>query len=120
MSALSDLGNPRNKVALKQGRSLMDWIRLTNSGADLTGTGGKLKDVSLQELSRHNKRNDAWLAIRGPLFSLFSHHQIVMYTHFCLLLRLLFIRIGVQCDGLFRIPPGRRGRIVARNWNRRN
>ncbi|XP_037073112.1 cytochrome b5 reductase 4-like [Pollicipes pollicipes] len=30
-------GNPRNKVALAPGRSLMDWIRLTNSGADLTG-----------------------------------------------------------------------------------
>ena len=67
MSAVSDAGNPRNKVALKQGRSLMDWIRLTNSGVDLTGTGGKLRDVSLEELSRHNKRHDAWLAIRGSL-----------------------------------------------------
>lgn len=59
-------GNPRNKVALKPGRSLMDWIRLTNSGADLSGTaGGGARDVSVEELSRHSAKNDAWLAIRG-------------------------------------------------------
>jgi len=77
MSAVSDAGNPRNKVALKQGRSLMDWIRLTNSNVDLTGTGGKLKDVSLQELSRHNKRHDAWLAIRGTFICSY------VYIAFC-------------------------------------
>jgi len=53
----------------------MDWIRLTNSGADLTGTGGKLKDVSLQELSRHNKRNDAWLAIRGLVYNVTDYFE---------------------------------------------
>ena len=57
-------GNPRNKTALKPGRSLMDWIRLTNSSTDLTGGGG-LRDVTAEELARHNSREDAWLAIRG-------------------------------------------------------
>ena len=58
-------GNPRNKVALKPGRSLMDWIKLTNSSADLSGTGNRLRDISPEELSRHNKQDDAWIAIRG-------------------------------------------------------
>lgn len=61
-------GNPRNKVALKPGRSLMDWIRLTNGPTDLSGVGGSsgsLRDVTLEELSRHNTKEDAWLAIRG-------------------------------------------------------
>ena len=39
------LGNPRNKVALRKGFSLMDWIRLSNSGKDLAGMGGKIKQV---------------------------------------------------------------------------
>ena len=33
----SATGNPRNKVALAKGFSLMDWIRLSKSGKDLTG-----------------------------------------------------------------------------------
>lgn len=60
-------GNPRNKTALKPGRSLMDWIRLTNSGADLSGVGNRPRDVTPEELAEHNKRNDAWMAIRGAL-----------------------------------------------------
>lgn len=59
------IGNPRNKVALKPGHSLMDWIRLGNSGKDLTGVGGAFLNVSKAELEQHNKRNDAWLSIRG-------------------------------------------------------
>ncbi|KAG5677056.1 hypothetical protein PVAND_006840 [Polypedilum vanderplanki] len=62
-------GNPRNKVALKQGFSLVGWIRLVNSGEDLTGTNGKRFSVSLQELSKHNKQNDCWMAIRGKVYN---------------------------------------------------
>ena len=43
----------------------MDWIRLTKSGKDLTGTGGKILKVTKKELARHNKRKDAWMAING-------------------------------------------------------
>jgi len=46
----------------------MDWIRLGNSGVDLTGVGGVPQIITLRELANHNKRNDAWIAIRG-LFS---------------------------------------------------
>jgi cytochrome-b5 reductase len=43
----------------------MDWIRLTQSGADLAGTGGQFLQVTLDELKMHNKRKDAWLVING-------------------------------------------------------
>lgn len=61
-------GNPRNKVALKPGRSLMDWIRLGNTGRDLTGVGGpgvRRSGVSMSELASHNTEQDAWIAVRG-------------------------------------------------------
>ncbi|XP_076653578.1 cytochrome b5 reductase 4 isoform X2 [Halictus rubicundus] len=68
-SSGSATGNPRNKTALAPGHSLMDWIRLTNSGDDLTGVGGVAQVVSLSELANHNKQNDAWIAIRGIVFN---------------------------------------------------
>ena len=43
----------------------MDWIRLGHSGKDLTGVGGKKMMVSREELSKHNKQDDAWMAFRG-------------------------------------------------------
>lgn len=49
----------------------MDWIRLGNSGVDLTGVGGVPRVVTLSELATHNKQNDAWIAIRGRFF--FKH-----------------------------------------------
>ncbi|XP_056016450.1 cytochrome b5 reductase 4-like isoform X3 [Ostrea edulis] len=60
----------RNKVALKQGRSLMDWIRLGRSGEDLTGVGGKMLEVDAEELAKHNHRNDAWIALRGKVYNI--------------------------------------------------
>lgn len=65
----SATGNPRNKCALKPGYSLMNWIRLCNSGADLSGTGGRTVPVSREELALHNKVDDAWMAIRGRVFN---------------------------------------------------
>ncbi|XP_017050996.1 cytochrome b5 reductase 4 [Drosophila ficusphila] len=65
----SATGNPRNKCALKPGYSLMSWIRLCNSGADLSGTGGRVVPVSRTELALHNKIGDAWMAIRGCVFN---------------------------------------------------
>ena len=66
-AAGSATGNPRNKVALKPGRSLMDWIRLGNSGQDLTGVKGQRLQVTMDELNKHNKETDAWMAVRGKL-----------------------------------------------------
>lgn len=46
----------------------MDWIRLGNSGVDLTGVGGVSQVVTLSELANHNKQTDAWIAIRGLFY----------------------------------------------------
>ncbi|KAF0305458.1 Cytochrome b5 reductase 4 [Amphibalanus amphitrite] len=62
-------GNPRNKVALAPGRSLMDWIRLTNSGVDLTGVGGRRREVTKDELARHSRPGDLWMALRGQVYN---------------------------------------------------
>ncbi|XP_048480104.1 cytochrome b5 reductase 4 isoform X1 [Plutella xylostella] len=66
----SATGNPRNKCALQPGHSLMDWIRLGNSGKDLTGVGGRIRPVSPRELAAHHTKNDAWLAIRGRVYNI--------------------------------------------------
>lgn len=47
----------------------MDWIRLGSSGCDLAGTGGVVSAVSHKELAKHNKCDDAWLAIRGKVYN---------------------------------------------------
>ncbi|KAL6108673.1 cyb5r4 [Pungitius sinensis] len=59
----------RNKVALKPGHSLMDWIRFSKSGKDLTGLRGRLIEVTKEELQRHNTRNDCWTCIRGMVYN---------------------------------------------------
>ncbi|XP_053658340.1 cytochrome b5 reductase 4 [Anopheles marshallii] len=65
----ADEGNPRNKTALKPGHSLMDWIRLGNSGTDLSGTGGRVVPVTHAELAKHDRSEDAWMAIRGKVYN---------------------------------------------------
>nr|XP_004660521.2 cytochrome b5 reductase 4 isoform X1 [Jaculus jaculus] len=59
----------RSKVPLKQGRSLMDWIRLTKSGKDLTGLKGRLVEVTEEELRKHNRKDDCWICIRGLVYN---------------------------------------------------
>ncbi|NWH64633.1 NB5R4 reductase, partial [Geococcyx californianus] len=56
-------------VPLKPGRSLMDWIRLTKSGKDLTGLKGRLIEVTEDELAKHNKKEDCWICIRGFVYN---------------------------------------------------
>lgn len=65
----SSTGNPRNKCALKPGHSLMDWIRLGNSGCDLSGTKGAIIPAGIQELRKHSSKKDAWMAIRGKVYN---------------------------------------------------
>ncbi|XP_038617333.1 cytochrome b5 reductase 4 [Tachyglossus aculeatus] len=59
----------RAKVPLKKGRSLMDWIRLTKSGKDLSGLRGRLIEVTEEELAKHNKKDDCWVCIRGLVYN---------------------------------------------------
>uniref|UniRef100_A0A1A8S5U7 Cytochrome b5 reductase 4 n=1 Tax=Nothobranchius rachovii TaxID=451742 RepID=A0A1A8S5U7_9TELE len=59
----------RNKVALKPGHSLMDWIRFAKSGKDLTGLSGRIIEVTQEELQKHNSRGDCWTCIRGMVYN---------------------------------------------------
>jgi cytochrome-b5 reductase len=66
---------PRNgkKVPFEKGYSQMDWIRLTNSGTDLTGLGKGTrprKDITLSEVALHNTVQDGWTVLRGRVYNL--------------------------------------------------
>ncbi|XP_039476172.1 cytochrome b5 reductase 4 isoform X1 [Oreochromis aureus] len=63
----------RNKVALKPGHSLMDWIRFAKSGKDLTGLRGRLIEVTEEELRKHNRREDCWTCIRGMVYNVSAY-----------------------------------------------
>ncbi|KAG7233180.1 hypothetical protein INR49_007386 [Caranx melampygus] len=52
----------------KAGHSLMDWIRFSKSGKDLTGLRGRLIEVTQEELQKHNTRDDCWTCIRGMVY----------------------------------------------------
>ena len=51
----------------------MDWIKLTKSGKDLAGTGGKLLQVTPKELAKHNLRSDCWMALNGIVYNVTSY-----------------------------------------------
>lgn len=78
----SATGTTRNKVALKPGFSLVGWIRLTNSGIDLTGTKGKRFSVSLEELKKHNTKDDCWTAIRGKVYNITRYLGEIQFFFF--------------------------------------
>ena len=52
---------------LKPGHSLLDWIRLGKSGKDLTGVMGRPRNVTTEELAKHNTESDLWMAVKGNL-----------------------------------------------------
>ncbi|GAB6019576.1 Cytochrome b5 reductase 4 [Chamberlinius hualienensis] len=92
----SATGNPRNKVALKPGRSLMDWIRLGHSGKDLTGQGGKIIKVTYHELKKHSTEDDAWIAVNGNVYCV-THYMEFHPGGICELMR----GVGTDATKLF-------------------
>ena len=51
------------------GYSLMDWIRYTRQTPDLAGNQGILRRVTVEELAKHNKNDDCWLAIYDKVYN---------------------------------------------------
>lgn len=47
----------------------MDWVKLGSSSYDLAGTKGIIRPISYEELAKHNKIDDCWLAIRGKVYN---------------------------------------------------
>ena len=62
-------GSGRNKVALKPGHSLMDWIRKCKQEEDLSGVGGRKLKVTQEELACHSRESDCWIAIHGQVYN---------------------------------------------------
>ncbi|CAG2163545.1 unnamed protein product [Oppiella nova] len=62
-------GSGRTRVALKPGHSLMDWLKLCAKSPDLSGTGGQVTPVSVDELQKHNTVDDCWISIRGKVYN---------------------------------------------------
>ncbi len=59
-----------HQVPLEKGYSQVDWLRVSKSGADLTGTGraagaGLRRDIRMEEVAKHNTAEDAWMVLRG-------------------------------------------------------
>jgi hypothetical protein len=58
----------RRKFTLGKGFSLMDWIRFTKETPDLAGNKGIIRKITYEEMAKHNKEDDCWLAIGGNYF----------------------------------------------------
>jgi cytochrome-b5 reductase len=58
----------------------MDWIRKMNNTPNISGTNGKILHITEEELAKHNKKTDCWLAISGRIFlKKKNFHSIVKY-----------------------------------------
>lgn len=67
----------RKKVPFEIGHSQMDWVRLTQSGADLAGLDGACprRDISLDEVGRHRTADDCWTVLQGKVYNLTPYMQ---------------------------------------------
>jgi len=60
----------RQKVALKPGFHLMDWMRLTQT-RDVSGLNGKpLRRISRRELAEHKSKYDCWTSYNSKVYNM--------------------------------------------------
>jgi cytochrome-b5 reductase len=63
-------GRVREKVALKPGFHLADWMRLSNSmSRSIVGP----RKISLSELSEHSSTFDCWTAYKGKVYNISNY-----------------------------------------------
>lgn len=66
-------GSKITKVPYEKGYSQMHWVRLTKSGANLSGrpAGSKLRtDITPEEVAEHSTDEDGWTIFRGRVYNL--------------------------------------------------
>ncbi|CAJ0646500.1 5117_t:CDS:2 [Entrophospora sp. SA101] len=51
------------------GHSSLDWAKLKSSGVDLKGVS-EIRNYTLEELKKHNRRDDAWSAFNGKIYNI--------------------------------------------------
>ncbi|OWZ17759.1 Nitrate reductase [Phytophthora megakarya] len=62
----------RNKVALPPGYSQLHWMRLCQSGQDLSGLKGgpPRRAITMEEVSLHNTEEDCWSVLDGKVYNM--------------------------------------------------
>ena len=71
-SMATDIRAPRasrEKVMLKPGFHLVDWMKLTQVSSDMRSPG-PLRKISLAELATHKSKYDAWTAYKGKVYNI--------------------------------------------------
>jgi cytochrome b involved in lipid metabolism len=62
-------GARREKVMLKPGFHLVDWMKLTQVSKDMRGDG-PLRKISVAELAEHKSQFDCWTAYKGRVYNI--------------------------------------------------
>jgi cytochrome-b5 reductase len=60
----------------------MDWIRTMNNTPNISGTDGKFLNITEEELAKHNKKTDCWIAISGRIEK--NVRLQLKYKYFCI------------------------------------
>jgi hypothetical protein len=94
--------NPRKKVELGAGKSLVQWINLSNT-QNLASQ--RLDYVDEIELMKHDRVNDCWILLYDMVSCLVCHTKLF---------------IGIRRNEIFRLSSRRRCRTISCSWNRRN
>ncbi|RQM13789.1 hypothetical protein DD237_005307 [Peronospora effusa] len=66
-----------NKVTLPPGYSQLHWMRLCQSGQDLSGLGTTFprRAILMQEVACHNTQDDCWSVLNGKVYNMTSYLQ---------------------------------------------
>jgi cytochrome b involved in lipid metabolism len=64
----------REKIAIKPGFHLADWMRLTTAASDLSGrNGGPPRKITMSELASHCTQFDCWTAYNGRVYNITNY-----------------------------------------------